>query len=185
MRFSSKKYAFLIAALLTGEICRVTVSVAQEPPVVAPVVEAAGTATTAEQTLDAGEGRKKAKFEYQLDNRPDPFYSFIAKEAKERKDIVDPIIDEKTQEPLTGMRLFEPGQLRLVAVMGVQGSKIAMAEDTAGKGYILRENILIGKHGKIVMIKDGQVIIEEIRKTQSGREINNEIIMTLKKEEDK
>jgi Tfp pilus assembly protein PilP len=184
MRFSSKKYAFLIVTLLTGGLCRVMVSVAQETPVVAPVVEAAGTATTAEQTLDAGDGRKKAKFEYQLDNRPDPFYSFIAKEAKEKKDTVDPIIDENN-EPLTGMRLFEPGQLRLVAVMGIQGSKIAMAEDTAGKGYILRENLPIGRHGKIVMIKDGQVIIQEIRKTQSGREINNEIIMTLKKEEDK
>ncbi|CAK8714822.1 MAG: Pilus assembly protein, PilP [Candidatus Electronema aureum] len=183
MRFSSKKYAFLIVTLLTGELCRVMVSIAQEPPPPA-VVEAETAATTAEQTLDAGEGRKRAKFEYQLDNRPDPFYSFIAKEAKEKKDTVDPIIDENN-ERLTGMRLFEPGQLRLVAVMGVQGSKIAMAEDTAGKGYILRENILIGKHGKIVMIKDGQVIIQEIRKTQSGREINNEIIMTLKKEEDK
>lgn len=181
MRFSSKKYAFLIVVLLTGGLCRVMVSVAQEPPAAALAVEPE-TAMTAEQTLDAGEGLKRAKFEYPLDNRPDPFYSFIAKEAKEKKGTVDPIVDVETQEPLTGMRLFEPGQLRLVAVMGVQGSRIAMAEDTAGKGYILRENILIGKHGKIVLINDGQVTIQEIRKTQSGREINNEIVMRLKKE---
>lgn len=179
MRFNFKKYAVMTAGLLTGGMIWAADSTAQEA-----VTAVTGTDVAVEKKLDAGEARKRSKFNYQLDNRPDPFYSFIAKEAKTKKK-EDEIVDEETKEPLTGMRLFEPGQLRLVAVMGVQGSKIAMAEDMAGKGYLLRENMLIGKYGKIVQIADGQVIISETRRTQAGREINNKIEMTLKKDEEK
>jgi Tfp pilus assembly protein PilP len=176
MRFSFKKYAVLTAGLLTGGMIWAAASTAQEA--------VTGADVAVEKKLDGGEARKRSKFNYQLDNRPDPFYSFLAKEAKEKAK-VDEIVDEETKEPLTGMRLFEPGQLRLVAVMGVQGSKIAMAEDMAGKGYTLREDMPIGKHGQIVLIKDGQVVIKETRRTAAGREINNEIVMTLKKDEEK
>ncbi len=82
------------------------------------------------------------------------------------------------------MQLFEPGQLRLVAVMGVQGSIIAMAEDMAGKGYVLKEKMLIGRHGQIVQIADSKVIIKETRKTKAGREITSDIVMSMKKEEE-
>lgn len=139
----------------------------------------------AEAEVKKGEEGKKDKFEYQLDNRPDPFYPFISKLAAQ-KDKEDEIIDEESGNTLTGMRVFEPGQLKLVAVMGTQGSsKIAMAEDVTGKGYILREGMLIGRRGKIMQIQDGQVVIKETAKTRAGREINNEVIMSLKKEEDK
>ena len=91
-------------------------------------------------------------------------------------------MDGKT---LTGMQLFEPGQLKLVAVMNTADGKMAMAEDVTGKGYMLQKDMPIGAYGQIVDIENGQVVIEETRKTQSGRVLQNEIIMRLKNDEDK
>ncbi|MCW5198542.1 pilus assembly protein PilP [Desulfobulbus sp. F4] len=178
---------FIAAVLLAGKMFWAALpATAQTVSETAPAVGVAGGGNNAEKKLDAVEERKRSKFNYQLDNRPDPFYSFIAKQDKEKaKSGDDPIVDDNTGKPLTGMQLFEPGQLRLVAVMGIQGDKIAMAEDMAGKGYVLREKMLIGKYGQIVRIEDnGQIIIKEIRKTLAGRELTNDIVMSLKKDED-
>jgi Tfp pilus assembly protein PilP len=190
MQLFNKHYALAGASILlavsAGTLWPV-LSAAQEANVATALPASDGAIATAAadgKKNDAGEAKKRKKFEYQLTDRPDPFYPFIAKEDKEKAK-GDEIVDEETKEPLTGMRLFEPGQLRLVAVMGVQGKKIAMAEDMAGKGYTLSETMPIGKHGQIVRIEDGQVFIKETLRTKAGREITNDIIMTLKKEEDK
>ena len=177
MRFSSQYY-ILTAALWAAGLIQATAASAQEPPLPAPEG-----AAPVPQTVPSG-GRARAKFDYQLDNRPDPFYPFISKEAA-RKDNEDEIIDEESGVILEGMRLLEPGQLRLVAVMGRASGLIAMAEDVAGKGYILREGMLIGKRGQIIGIENDRVIIRETAKTRAGREINNEVVMSLKKEEKK
>ncbi|CAK8712977.1 hypothetical protein GCAAIG_02300 [Candidatus Electronema halotolerans] len=83
------------------------------------------------------------------------------------------------------MQLFEPGQLKLVAVMDTPDGKIAMAEDVTGKGYMLQKDMPIGAYGQIIDIESGQVVIDETRKTQSGRIIQNKIIMRLNRDEDK
>lgn len=169
MRFSTKAYFSLAAVLL-----------------------AVGTAAAEEQLLDdapaildgAGKGRSKFKFEYQLDNRADPFYPFISKE-KAIKDQEDKILDTEEGEVLTGLRLLEPGQLKLVAVMNTPSGPMAMAEDVTGKGYLLREGMLIGKRGEIIQIAEGRVAIKEISKTQSGRILEKDVVMTLKRDDEK
>jgi type IV pilus assembly protein PilP len=122
-------------------------------------------------------------FEYQFANRPDPFLPFITKDATQQVDNDDEIVDDNNI-PLRGMQLFEPGQLKLVAIMSVGNEKIALAEDVTGKGYRLNENMLIGRHGKIRRIEDGQVEITETYKTKTGRTVTKEIVMRLKKEGD-
>ncbi|WP_417912337.1 pilus assembly protein PilP [Candidatus Electronema sp. TJ] len=169
MHFSPKTYLLLTAVLLT-----------------------AGAAAAQDQLLDdapavldgAGKGRGKLKFEYQLDNRPDPFYPFISKEKKAVKDEEDKIIDPDEGEVLTGLRLLEPGQLKLVAVMSTPSGPMAMAEDVTGKGYLLREGMLIGKRGEIIEIDKGRVSIKETSKTQSGRILEKDVVMTLKKDDE-
>jgi Tfp pilus assembly protein PilP len=144
-----KKYCLIVTTLLVIELFY------SEPASMAEEVNSG-----IDTEVKKEEGGKKDKFEYQLDNRPDPFYPFLSKEAA-RKEKEDEIIDEESGDTLTGMRVFEPGQLKLVAVMGTQGNKIAMAEDVTGKGYILREGMLIGRRGKITQIQDGQIVIKE------------------------
>ena len=119
-------------------------------------------------------------FEYVLEGRPDPFVPFISKEAAKPKLNPDEIIDEDVE--LTGMRMFEPGQLRLVAVLETGKEKIAMVEDVTGKGYTLNEGTPIGRHGIVSKIDLQQVIITETAHTRAGKEIKNTIVMRMNKE---
>ncbi len=122
-------------------------------------------------------------FEYVLVNRADPFMPFINEKSATSDIDMNEIID--SEEPLTGMQLFEPGQLTLVALMNTGGRAVAMAEDFTGKGYVLTEGMKIGKRGTIVRIAANSVLIEETARTRAGKEIVTEVVMTLKKEEKK
>jgi type IV pilus assembly protein PilP len=136
------------------------------------------------QTGEEQEIREVDKFEYKIEGRPDPFLPFISQDSG-RDEMDDTPMDEGTGQSLTGMQLFEPGQLRLVALLKIGNKNVAMVEDVAGKGYRLDENILIGRHGIINRITDEQIEITESYKTKTGRVITKEIIMRLKKEGDK
>ena len=64
-------------------------------------------------------------FEYQLENRPDPFLPFI----REKKAVAQVDIDEiisPDESSLTGMQLFEPDQLKVVGILATGKTKIAM-----------------------------------------------------------
>lgn len=130
----------------------------------------------------AEEGRVNRRtdgFEYPLDDRADPFYSFVLRQAA-RRDKENEI--EITDEVLIGLRAFEPGQLRLVAIMSTSQGRIAMAEDSTGKGYTLQEGAEIGRFGQIERIEDGQVIVKEAAPTRAGRVVEREIIMRLRRD---
>ncbi|MCI5130206.1 MAG: hypothetical protein D3904_01500 [Candidatus Electrothrix sp. EH2] len=130
------------------------------------------------------EMREVDKFQYQLENRPDPFLPFLSK-TNDSNLMDDTPADEDTGKPLTGMQLFEPGQLRLVALLKVGGKNVAMVEDVTGKGYRLSENMLIGRHGIIDRITHEKVEITESYRTKTGRVVTKDIVMRLKKEGDK
>jgi Tfp pilus assembly protein PilP len=124
-----------------------------------------------------------AQFEYALENRPDPFVPFISEKAASTKVDMNEIVD--TGEPLTGMQLFEPGQLTLVALLKKNVEDVAMVEDFTGKGYILLEGTKIGKRGVVKKIAPNAVTIEETAITRAGKEIVTQVVMTLKKEGEK
>ncbi len=117
-------------------------------------------------------------FEYLIENRPDPFAPFITEKATSVN--IDEIIP--TEERLSGMQLFEPGQLNLVAIIMAEDNDFAMAEDTTGKGYIIRKGMKIGKRGTITAIQTNEVIIEETAFTRAGKKLTSKIVMLLKKE---
>jgi len=124
--------------------------------------------------------QNKEGFEYVLDGRPDPFVPFISEKAATPKLDPNEIIDEDIE--LTGMRQFEPGQLRLVAILETPHKKIAMVEDVTGRGYTIREGTPIGRRGVVTRITRQQVIITETAHTRAGKEIKNTIVMRLNKE---
>jgi type IV pilus assembly protein PilP len=122
-------------------------------------------------------------YSYIIEGRSDPFKPFISPKAATPAG-VDPneIVDENSE--LSGMQLFEPGQLTLVAVMLSDTDEIAMVEDQTKKGYILKEGDLIGKRGVVTQIDKQQVVITETAHTRAGKAINSSIIMRLNKEGD-
>ncbi|MCP3891909.1 MAG: pilus assembly protein PilP [Desulfobulbaceae bacterium] len=121
-------------------------------------------------------------FDYVLDNRSDPFVPFISEKAASTKTLIDMNEIVEASDPLSGMQLFEPGQLTLVALMQKGNEDIAMVEDFTGKGYILTEGTKIGRRGAVRDIASNKVIIEETAVTRAGKKIITEVVMILKKE---
>lgn len=93
-------------------------------------------------------------FVYNGGNWPDPFVPFV-KTEKAKKD------EGSASEALAGMRRFEPGQLNLVAIVRQNGAGVAMVEDSAGKGYSIREGTPVGRFGVVTKISPGRVLITE------------------------
>ena len=118
-------------------------------------------------------------FEYIVDDRADPFLPFLQPE-KTPDASLNEIVDIEGE--LTGMQLFEPGQLTLVAIVQSARKHFAMVQDFTGKGYIVTEGIKIGKRGVITGIVPNQVVIEETAYTRAGKKLTNEVIMYLKQE---
>lgn len=119
-------------------------------------------------------------YEYQLENRPDPFAPFITEKAASASVNMDEIIDENG--PLTGMQLFEPGQLTLVGLLKRDAEDLAMVQDFTGKGYVITEGTKIGRRGVVKEISPKSVTIEETAVTRAGKKIITEVVMLLKKE---
>ncbi|GAB4340613.1 MAG: hypothetical protein Kow0089_14360 [Desulfobulbaceae bacterium] len=117
-------------------------------------------------------------WEYVFENRPDPFLPFIEEKVATRN------IPEEEDVVLTGMQLFEPGQLKLVAILFSPNRKVAMVEDVTGKGYILSEGMLIGRYGTVSEITMDEVRITETR-TVAGKEVVTPVVMRLNKDGDK
>ncbi|MCI5207331.1 MAG: hypothetical protein D3910_00715 [Candidatus Electrothrix sp. ATG2] len=144
-----------------------------------------GVTSESKQTEEGLEEREVDKFQYKFEDRPDPFLPFLTKNSGRDEDPDEPSTDPRGGKALTGMQLFEPGQLRLVALLKVGNKNVAMVEDIAGKGYRLNENMLIGKYGIINRITSERVEITESYKTKTGRIVSKDIVMRLKKEGDK
>ncbi len=150
---------------------------AEDPPVVKP--EQQGTAETQDKTMIAIKKRTE-KFEYLIEGRPDPFMPFITERSTTPNESPDEVVDDN--KTLTGMQLFEPGQLTLVALMRTGGAWIAMVQDFTGKGYILKEGMKVGRRGVVKEITDKKIIISETAQTRGGKILTNKIAMVLKKE---
>ena len=125
---------------------------------------------------------KVNNFEYHLEGRPDPFMPFISDKAD---GTLNPNEIIENDEQLTGMQLFEPGQLTLVALVNTSDQKFAMVEDVSGKGYIINEGTRIGRRGVVRSISPNKVLIEEIAMTRAGKKLTSDIVMVLRKEENK
>ncbi len=121
---------------------------------------------------------QKHTFTYRLEGRPDPFLPFLTNKSQTNP---DEIVD--SHQKLTGMQLFEPGQLTLVALVRTPDQKFAMVQDVSGKGYVIREGTKIGRRGVVTAIIPNKVVIQETAITRSGRKLTNKIIMVLRKEE--
>lgn len=136
----------------------------------------------AQKELDAT-GKNNIQFEYQMENRADPFVPFITEKAAVSSVNMDDIIDNN--EPLTGMQLFEPGQLTLVALIKKGNENMAMVQDFTGQGYVISEGTKIGRRGVVRQFTPQSVIIEETTVTRAGKKTVTEVVMQLKKEGDK
>ena len=164
---SSRRY--ICMACFVFLFCMVSVSFAQQTPSETEGVQQAPLEIT----------KSTDTFEYQIEGRPDPFMPFITERASTTEN-PDEIIEGN--QNLTGMQLFEPGQLTLVALLHTGDSKFAMVQDFTGKGYVIEKGTKIGRRGVVSDIITNKVIIEEKALTRGGKTLTNTIAMVLKKE---
>ncbi len=115
-------------------------------------------------------------FTYQQENRPDPFMPFIAAST------LKVAADQDKAKPLSGMQLFEPGQLNLVGILFNGPRVLAMVQDSTGKGYIIKKDTKIGRHGIVTAIMPNEVVIKEWFRKSNGKKIYRDNIMVLRKE---
>ena len=117
-------------------------------------------------------------FVYQREGRTDPFLPFITEKMVQAE-------KSKASEELTGLQRLEPRQLSLVAIVFSADRKIAMAQDPAGMGYVLREGMEVGLSSVVDSIVPNAVIIKQKYTTISGKSRYRTIEMVLKKEGEK
>ena len=161
--------ASFLPALLFGLFCVTPMALA---------VPAPATPNQPPEALELPKESLETLFDYKIENRPDPFIPFIS--AKSTSANINEIIP--VAEQLSGMQLFEPGQLNLVAIVLSGNNDFAMAEDTTGKGYILHTGMKIGKRGVITAIQTNEILIEETAFTRAGKKLTSKVVMLLKKE---
>lgn len=125
-----------------------------------------------------GEEAGAPEYEYQVAARPDPFKPFIAPKTVNPNELVDENLE------LTGMQLFEPGQLNLVAVMDTPHGRMAMVEDFTKKGYKITHGQLIGRRGQVTEIRKDEVLVTETAYTRGGEEIKTVVSMKMKRDGD-
>jgi type IV pilus assembly protein PilP len=115
-------------------------------------------------------------FIYVRENRTDPFVPFIQERVS---------VTEMPMEELSGMQKFEPGQLKVVAIMLSPVDKFAMVQDSNNQGYILREGILLGRTGVVEAIVPNKVIVKNYSYNLAGDKIYKTVEMVLRQEGEK
>ncbi len=121
------------------------------------------------------------EFDYEFEDRPDPFLPFFYFKRNDKKTRGEKIIDQKIV--LTELQKYEPGQLTLVAVLAFQDKNIAMLEDETGEGHLAGQDTLIGRHGVITSIEKNLLLVTETYKTTTGRTVVNKIPMHMHQQE--
>jgi type IV pilus assembly protein PilP len=148
------------------------------------VVENASSQEVKPQSLDGMPQQLIDVYTYNAEGRFDPFKPFVAlKSSSPTQQDPNEILDDGNE--LTGMQLFEPGQLTLVGVMLSSQEPIALVEDQTRKGYVLKLGNLIGKRGVVSSIDSRQVVVTETARTRAGKEMKSTTTMRIKKEGDK
>ncbi len=129
---------------------------------------------------------------FSLTGMRDPFVSYIdlklAREQELRlinkeqqqasKDAAKLILNSRPKEPLEDKDLTE---LKLVAIFSIGDRKVAMIEDTEGKGFIVKVGAYMGKNnGHIISIDDSALTLLEKRLNSAGEIVDFKETFALK-----
>lgn len=109
---------------------------------------------------------KKNSAHYDAKGKIDPFKPLL----QEKTAKVVSVVDKSPQRILTPLEKIKLSQIRLVAVVILDNRRIAMVEESSGKGYEVRVGTYIGKNqGRVTEIKKNSIVIKERVKDYKGR----------------
>ncbi len=112
-------------------------------------------------------------YDYRTAGRRDPFRSLILG------------LKEKRVAGLTPLQLRSIGELKVIGIMWEGKSYVAMIETPDGKGYLIREGVLVGPEGGVVRkISAESVVIEENFTDSYGRKKTKKSVLGLRPKEE-
>ena len=123
-----------------------------------------------------------ANYSYNPAGKPDPFKPFVDKD----------LVLNKKAETVAAVSIFPLqkvglDQFTLIGIAGDTKRRLAMVETKDSKGsrfYTLTLGTVIGlNNGKVVEIKNDQIVVEEATTLRTGKKINR-IIKKLRKDEE-
>ncbi|HWV39373.1 MAG TPA: pilus assembly protein PilP [Vulgatibacter sp.] len=149
---------------------------AAPPPAPAPKAASAAAKNKkakAPKVEEEGAPAEVVEYAYSPAGKRDPFRSVL----DEIVVVEAPVVDESCG-PLC---VWELDQLRVVAVVSGQASPVAMVEDPAGKGHLLRRGMSIGKRsGKVTDIRRDRLVVTEYLRGPQGQVIPTKTEMQLR-----
>jgi type IV pilus assembly protein PilP len=120
----------------------------------------------------------KAPEPYNAKGKVDPFEPLLRDETT--SNVVQ--LKSKKRSPSTPLENIDIGQLKLVAIIAAASGKLAMVQESSGKGYLIRPGTFIGTNsGKVISIEADKVLFEEEYEDIHGKTITKKKEMTLPK----
>jgi len=111
----------------------------------------------------------------------DPFASYLGAVARRRQRALAAQRAQLARHRHEALENFDLSTLKLVAIMRMGKKRVAMVEDAAGKGYIVRQGNYMGKNnGRIKKITDDSVLMVEQVFNPAGDLVNHSVTLTLK-----
>jgi type IV pilus assembly protein PilP len=103
---------------------------------------------------------------YDFKDRIDPFLPLLTEPDKSD----DKEEEEKPERILTPLEKIELSQIKLVAVIQMQGRTLAMVEEASGKGYEVKLGTYMGRNGgQVTEINTTSIIVKESIKDFKGK----------------
>ncbi len=127
-------------------------------------------------------------YHYNPAGKPDPFQSFIKSFSTSSIDGNPRGRKDKKNQPhhcATPLECMDVGQLTLVAVvMRDEEGPLAMVQDAAGLGYVLRVGTKVGyQNGHVVKILPDKVVVSEETEDLMGHNVTRKRVLSLHSEE--
>ena len=115
----------------------------------------------------------RSGYNYKPAGRRDPFRSLILG------------LKEKKVAGLTPLQLRSLGELKVIGIIWDGRSYVAMIETPDGKGYLVREGVLVGPEGGVVRkISAESINIEEVFTDFNGRKKTKMTVLGLRSKEE-
>jgi type IV pilus assembly protein PilP len=146
-----------------------------------PLASAAPQSTSGETAIpDAMKHMVKAP-EIDFANLRDPFESYLTVVAARNKaSLVKQTIRKSSRKP-EFLESFDLSLLKLVATFSMGSERVAMVEDSQGKGYIVRRGNYMGKNnGRIEKLTEDTIFLVEQIVNPAGDIIDRQVTLTMK-----
>ena len=119
--------------------------------------------------------------EIDFSNMRDPFESYLTIVAARNKSALVKQAVRKSNRTPEFLEDFDLSSLKLVAIFSMGGERVAMVEDTLGKGYIVRRGNYMGRNnGHIEKLTDDTIFLVEQAVNPAGDITDRQVTLTMK-----